>query len=123
MQLFNEINEDNFLLFAAKNYYNPRCIDAEELYEDLKRFKYLKRLIKRYQDGGNLAVNLIMNHLVVIFNVFGVEAGLKMLEFKLTSTDDLVVVKPFLIYLNAITNDKYTGIPMDNHVIEELRKI
>ena len=123
MLLFDDLDEENFLLYAAKNYYNPTCIDAEEFYEDIKRFKYLKRLIRRYDDGGTLAVNLILNHLVVIFNVFGIEAGLRMLEYKLVIASDLSIVKPFLIYLNAITNDKYTGIPMDNHVLEELRKI
>ena len=123
MLLFEEITEDNFLLFAAKYYYNPRCLDAEEFYEDINRFKYLKRLIKRYQDGGKLSVNLILNHIVVIFNVFGIDAGLKMLEFKCPQKEDMTVIKPFLIYLNAITNDKYTGIPMDNYVVEELRKI
>lgn len=122
MMLFDELDEKNFFLYAAKNYYSPRCIDAEEFYEDIKRFKYLKRLIKRYQIGGKLSVNLILNHLVVIFNVFGVEAGLKMLEHKL-SGDQLPVVKPCLLYLKAITNDKYTGIEMDNTVVEELRKI
>lgn len=122
MLLFDELNEENFFLYAAKNYYNPRCIDAEEFYEDLKRFKYLKRLIKRYQEGGKLSVNLILNHLVVIFNVFGVEAGLRMLDYKLTK-EQWPIVKPCLLYLNAITNDKYTGIDMDNNVVDELRKI
>ena len=123
MLLFEEITEESFLLFAAKHYYNPRCLDAEEFYEDINRFKYLKRLIKRYQDGGKLSVNLILNHIVVICNVFGIENGLRMLEFKCPTEEDMQVIKPFLIYLNAIPNDKYTGIPMDNHVIEELRKI
>lgn len=122
MLLFDELDEKNFFLYAAKNYYNPRCIDAEEFYEDIKRFKYLKRLIKRYEEGGKLSVNLILNHLIVIFNVFGVEAGLRMLDYKLTK-EQLPIVKPCLLYLKAITNDKYIGIDMDNNVVEELRKI
>jgi len=123
MLLFDDLKEDNFLLYAARNYYNPTCIDAEEFYEDIKRFKYLKRLVKRYEDGGKLSVNLIMNHLVVIFNVFGVQSGLKMLEYKVITEQNLSIIKPFLVYLNVIENDKYTGTPMDNHVVEKLRNI
>ena len=123
MLLFDELNEENFLLYAARSYYNPTCIDAEEFYEDVNRFKYLKRLIKRYEDGGKLSINLILNHLVVIFNVFGIETGLKMLEYKVFTQDNLPMLKPFLIYLKVIENDKYTGITMDETVVEELRKI
>lgn len=122
MKLFETIDDDNFLLYAAKNYYNPTCIDADEFYEDINRFKYLKRLIRRYQDENDLAVNLILNHLVVIFNVFGIEAGLKILEYKLND-DNWSIIKPFLIYLQAITNDKYVGIEMDDYVIDRLREI
>ena len=79
MQLFDELREkpiSNSLLI--RNYYNPRCVDADEFYEDLRRFKYIKRLITRYRDNGNPPVNLLLNHLVVIFNCFGIESGLKM---------------------------------------------
>lgn len=122
MKLFETLSEDNFLLFAAKHYYNPTCIDAEEFHEDLKRFKYVKRLLNRYLDQKTLAERLILNHLIVIFNVFGMGAGLKMLEYRL---DDKhwPIVKPFLIFLKVIPNDKYTGIHMDEQVVEELRKI
>ena len=123
MKLFEQLTEDNFVLYGAKHYYNPTCIDAEEFYADLKRFKYLKRLITRYNETGDLAVNLILNHLVVIFNVFGPEAGLNMLEFKVLCAANLHIFKPFLIYLNIIQNDKYTGIPMDSTIVEQLRAI
>ena len=122
MQLFNEITEENFLLFAAKNYYNPRCIDAEELYEDLKRFKYLKRLIKRYQDGGKLAVNLIMNHLVVIFNVFGVEAATTLLLFKI-EPEFWDVLKTFMIFLNALPEGELQEVEENIKVKEVLEKL
>lgn len=122
MKLFQTLNEDVFTLFAARHYYNPSCIDAEEFHEDLKRFKYVKRLLNRYLDNGKLSERLIMNHFIVIFNVFGIDAGLKMLEYRL---DDKhwSVVKPFLIFLSIIPNDKYTNIPMDKTVIEALRNI
>ena len=97
MHLFDELQDSTFELFAIRNYYSPRCVDAEEFYEDLKRFKYIKRLITRYNDNGSPPVNLLLNHLIVIFNVFGVEAGLRMLEFKIPSESDWSIIKPFLI--------------------------
>lgn len=123
MILFDELNEENFLLFAARNYYNPTCIDAEEFYEDLNRFKYIKRLITRYKDDGRLSINLLLNHFVVIFNVFGIDAGLKMIEYKLLTKENAHIIKPFLVFLRAIENDKYIGIEMDKSIVEELRKI
>ena len=123
MKLFETLNEDVFTLFAARHYYNPTCIDAEEFHEDLKRFKYVKRLINRYVDQGTLSERLILNHLIIIFNVFSVPAGLKMLEYKLDTKKHWPVIKPFLVFLKVIENDKYTGIEMDTNVVEQLRKI
>lgn len=122
MKLFERLSEDTFTIFAARHYYNPTCIDADEFHEDLKRFKYVKRLLNRYLDNNVLSERLILNHLIVIFNVFGVPAGLKLLEYKL---DDRhwSVVKPFLIFLKIVENDKYIGIKMDETVVEKLREI
>ena len=120
MKLFENLNEDIFALFAARHYYNPTCIDAEEFHEDLKRFKYIKRLLNRYIENNKLSERLIMNHLVIIFNVFGQDAGLKMLEYKLTS-DHWSVIKPFLVYLKITPNDKYHRVKMDPNVVELLR--
>lgn len=123
MKLFDELNEDNFELFAIRNYYNPKCIDAEEFYEDLKRFKYIKRLLTRYRESGKPSVNLMLNHLVVIFNVFGIDAGLRMLEYKVITDENISILKPFFVYLQIVENTKYTGIQMDSTIVEELRKI
>jgi len=117
-----ELNDKNILLYAAKHYYNPRFSDIEEFHEDLKRFKYVKRLVNRYLDDGDLAERLILNHLIVIFNVFGIEPALKMLEVKLEERQ-WPVIKPFLIFLNYIKNNEYTGVKMDEKVVEQLRKI
>lgn len=117
-----DLNEKNILLYAAKHYYNPRFSDIEEFHEDLKRFKYVKRLVNRYLDGGQLSERLILNHLIIIFNVFGIEASLKMLEVKLEE-DQWEVIKPFLVFLKYITNDQYTSIKMDKNAVEVLRKI
>jgi len=123
MKLFEELNDDNFLLYAMQNYYNPMCIDVDEFHQDLKRFKYIKRLLSRYLDHDDLAINLILNHMIIILNVFGYEAGLKMIEFKIINDKNIHVMKPFLIYLKVITNDKYVNVPMDKKVIEALRSI
>jgi hypothetical protein len=122
MKLFDELNEENFILFAAKHYYNPKCIMVDEFYEDLKRFKYIKRLLNRYLETGNLSERLLLNHFIVLFNSFNVDPSLKMLEFKLEDRH-WSAVKPFLIYLNYIRNDQYIGITMDSKVVELLRKI
>lgn len=118
----DNLTEDNLLLFAAKHYYNPKCIDIEEFYEDLNRFKYVKRLLNKYEKKGELSERLILNHLIVIFNAFGIKPALKMLELKMKS-DHWKIIKPFLIYLHYITNREYVGIEMDRTVIERLREI
>ena len=121
--MYEKITPENVLMFAIRNYDNPHCEGEKEFEDDLKRFKYIKRLLTRYKDTDLLSVNLILNHLIVIFNVFGYEAGLKLLEYKLPSDISWSVIKPFLIYLKVIENDKYTGIPMNDDVIQALRKI
>ena len=122
MNLFDKLDESNFVLFAARHYYSPRCIDAEEFYDDLSRFKYVKRLVNRYGRGGDLGERLLLNHLTVIFNVFGTQPALKMLEYKIPKYD-WPIVKPFLVMLQAIEPSQYTDIKMDENVIDKLRRI
>jgi|TARA_B110000967_G_C18799215_1_gene517510 hypothetical protein len=117
-----KLTKDNLTLYAAQNYQNPRCIDSEEFFEDLKKIKYIKRLLNRYRDTGQLSERLILNHLIVIFNVFGFEAGLNILELKI-ELEHWGVLKPFLIFLKAIQNTEYTNIEMDKVVVEALRSI
>lgn len=120
--IFNELTEENLFLYAAKHYYNPKFSDIDEFYEDLKRFKYIKRLVNRYLDQNELAERLILNHLIVVFNSFGIEASCQILELKLDEKH-WPVIKPFLIYLKYITNEQYTGIAQDQNVVDALRKI
>tara|TARA_R110000851_G_scaffold318244_1_gene482015 strand:+ start:706 stop:1074 length:369 start_codon:yes stop_codon:yes gene_type:complete len=122
MQLFDEINDDNLLIFASRHYYNPKCIDVEEFYEDLNRFKYVKRLVNRYIESERLSDRLILNHLIVIFNVFGVEASIKILRFKLNN-EHWKVIKPFLIFLKHIEPTDFIDIEMDDFIVQQLRKI
>lgn len=116
------LTEENLFLYAAKHYHNPKFIDAEEFQEDLKRFKYIKRLLNRYLETGKLSERLIMNHLIVVFNVFGIEAGLNILELKL-SEKHWPLIKPFLLFLKAIDNSAFTDVESDVLVEEVLRKI
>lgn len=117
-----KLNNKNLVVYAAKNYYNPTCIDGDEFFDDLKRFKYVKRLINRYHQSGDLSERLILNHLIVIFNVFGHEAGVEMLALKIP-LEQWSTLKPFLVFLNAIRNEDITGIKMDKHVVGKLREL
>ena len=122
MVVIDELTENNFILFAAQNYRKPNFSDIGEFYEDLKRFKYVKRLINRYLEHDELAERLILNHIIIICNSFTIPGALKILELKLQDKH-WPIIKPFLIYLNYIKNDQYTGIEMDKTVIKKLRKI
>jgi hypothetical protein len=122
MLKYDELNEDNFIFFAAQHYYNPKCHDIEDFYEDMKRFKYLKRLLNKYHETGKLSERLILNHIIIIFNLFGIPAGLKMVEYKF-DYQQLTVIKPFLLYLKYIKENQYTHIDMDQNVIDALRKL
>lgn len=123
------INDSNFQLYAAKYYDNPQCYDIEEFNDDLKRFKYIKRLLKKYVETGELKDRLILNHMVVLYNVFGPFAT-NLLFYRLREYDSLL--KPFIILLNYLPdkiygleeNPVYTSeIPMDQNVIDILRKV
>ena len=80
--LFDHLNEDNFLLFAIKNYENPQAVTKEDFDKDLNHFKYIKRLLKRYKNTGVLKTHLLLNHFIVLYNIFG-EAATPMLFFKI----------------------------------------
>ena len=93
----NNLTDGNFTLFAARYYENPHCLTEEEFEDDLKRFRYLKRLFNKYKQTGELKDRLIINHFVVLYNVFHHRAATKMICLKLY--DELSYVKPFLIML------------------------
>ena len=99
--IFDELNEENFTLFAIRHYDNPQCTSTEEFYEDIRRFRYLKRLLKRYIKTGELRERLILNHLIVLSNLFGVDNTIKMLEFKIES-EFWPILKTCLLYLKYI---------------------
>ncbi len=122
MQLFDELTNDNFLLYASKYYDNKQCTEVEEFYEDLNRFKYLKRLLRRYESNGELQERLILNHLIVLFNVFGITHAKRMAFFK-TDEQSMSTLKTFLVYLNYLKEDEHVEIPLDSHIINVLRNL
>ena len=122
------LNDTNFLLYAAKCYDVKKSSGAEEFYEDLKRFQYLKRLFKRYEEADDLKVRLILNHIIVLYNCFGPEAT-NMLFFKLKEYHHFI--KPFVLFLNYMPETVHyedliilnSDISMDQLIVTELRKI
>lgn len=103
--MISNLHDENFLIFAMKAYDKPNAI-LSEFEEDLSRIKYVKRLIKRYKISGELKERLILNHLIILGNVFGVEASVKMLFFKLDN-EDYTILKTFLLYLNYMPSMIY----------------
>ena len=122
MKIFDELNEDNWVMFASRNYKNVQCTSVEEFYDDLQRFKYLKRLFKRYSNNGDLQERLILNHIIVLGNVFGFEATRKMLFYKIEE-QHWSSLKTFLVFLNYLPEEDHIDIPLDNKVVRILRKI
>jgi hypothetical protein len=122
MNSFEKLTNKNFTLFAAKNYANPQCMTTEEFEEDLQKFKYVKRLFNRYETTGELSERLILNHLIVIYNVFGIKAANHMMFHKIDK-QNWPLLKTFLVYLNYLPEDQHVEIPLDVKVIQVLRKI
>jgi hypothetical protein len=128
--MFDDLNEANILLYAAKCYDKPNCI-LSEFDEDYKRIRYIKRLIHRYRLTGNIKERLILNHLVIAQNVFGIEATTRMLFFRL-DPKDYSTLKTFLIYTSAMPTvvkgirgkDILSSlIQLDEYLISILRKV
>ena len=105
---FDELNENNYLLFAIKFYENPQALTREDFDDDLKRIKYIKRLLKRYKNTGELKVHLILNHLTVLFNVFD-DAAVALLFYNLEE-DLWPYLKSFLVFLNRVAEYPRTAI-------------
>jgi hypothetical protein len=98
MHNFSDLTDDNFIMYAIKCYNTPNCI-MSEFEEDMKRLKYIKRLIKRYRATGDLKERLLLNHMIVLSNVFGTEAAVRLLFFK-ADEQDFSILKTFLLLLN-----------------------
>jgi len=100
--MFDNLNDENILIYAIKNYTNPNCI-MSEFDEDYKRFKYVKRLIKKYRNTGELKERLILNHIITLSNVFTIEAVVRICFYRFDE-EDYPTLKTFLLYLNYLPN-------------------
>ena len=121
---FTELNEENFLLFAIKNYENPQAVTKEDFEKDLNHFKYIKRLLKRYKNNGELRSHLLINHFIVLYNIFG-EATTPMLFYKLEN-NLWPVIKTFVVFLDRLPDYPHTyihEIEMDEECLKELESI
>ena len=121
---FNELNESNYMLFAIKFYDNPQALTKEDFEDDLKRIKYIKRLLKRYKNTGELKVHLILNHMTVLFNVFN-DAAIALLFYNLEK-DLWPYLKSFLVFLNRISEFPQTEINLikeDAHCLTALKEL
>ena len=123
----NKLNEDNFLLFAMHHYDNTQCVNIAEFEEDVKRFGYLKKLLHRYRDNNDLKERLILNHLIVLYNLFGLITT-DFLFYKIEK-EHWNVLATFLVYLDRMPESlpdmgvHLNKLEMDNEVIQKLRKI
>ena len=127
--IFDDLNEKNFLLFAMKEYDNPQCVQVEEFYDDLKKVKYIKRLFNQYLNEGVLKERLLLNHIIVFYNVFPVRSATRILFLKIEE-EFWPILKTFLVYLSYMSEiiDPINGrtilsddIQLDQGVVDRLR--
>ena len=122
--IFNELTEENFLLFAIKNYENPQAVTKEDFDKDLNHFKYIKRLLKRYKNTGQLKTHLLLNHFIILYNIFG-EAATPMLFFKIEQ-DLWSSMKTFVMFLGKLPEypkSKIHDVQVDLTCLKELYSI
>ena len=129
--IFDDLTDDNFLMFAMKEYNDIQCTDIEEFYDDLKKIKYIKRLFNIYKNTGQLKERLILNHLIVFYNVFPLQSGTRILFYKIEK-DFWPMLKTFLIFLDRMPEkiDSIRGetirsndIQLDDGIVTRLRLI
>ena len=120
--MYEKITSTNFIMYAIKHYENPQCEGEKEFHDDMKRFKYIKRLLKKYKISGELKERLILNHIIILRNLFGNEACVTLLLCR-TQKEYLNTLRSFLLILNMIREDELKEISLDDHALEILRKI
>jgi hypothetical protein len=121
---FNELNEDTFLLFAIKHYENPQAVTEDDFHKDLNHFKYIKRLLKRYKNSGQLKTHLLINHFIILYNIFG-DATTPMLFYKI-ERDLWSPMKTFIIFLNRLPDYPKCyihDVSIDDYCMQELQRI
>ena len=120
--MYENITTDNVMMFAIKHYDNPQCEGEKEFHDDMKRFKYIKRLLRKYKDYHILKERLLLNHIIILNNLFGPEACVTLLLFKI-QREHWETLKSFLLYLNIIREDELKEVQENKEVLEVLRKL
>ena len=120
--MYEKITTENVMMFAIKHYDNPQCEGEKEFHDDMKRFKYIKRLLRKYKDSGILKERLLLNHIIILNNLFGPEACVTLLLFKIQQ-EYWGTLKSFLLYLNMIRDDELQDVESNKEVLDVLRKI
>jgi len=119
---FSTLTPENINMFAIKHYSNPSCVDEQEFLDDMKRFKYLKRLFRKYDTSKDLKMRLIINHIIILANVFGVEAATTLLFFKIEK-NHWSILKSFLIFLHYMPENDLIEISINHQVMGKLGQI
>jgi len=119
---FSELTPENINMFAMKHYDNPSCVDEAEFLDDLKRFKYRKRLFRKYDTSGELKVRLIVNHIIILSNVFGVDATTTLLFFKI-EVEHWSLLKTFLVYLHFMPENDLVEVPINHEAMAQIGKL
>ena len=119
---FSTLTPENINMFAMKHYDNPTCVDEKEFLDDMKRFKYLKRLFRKYDTSKEFKARLIVNHIIILGNVFGIDAATTLLFFKIDK-QHWSILKTILFFLNYMPHDEMIDIELNQDIMTELRKI
>ena len=120
--MYEKITPENVLMFAIRNYTNPHCEGEKEFEDDLKRFKYIKRLLRKYYDTEILKERLLLNHIIVLHNVFGSDACATLLLFKIQE-EYWPALKSFLLFLNILKENELEYIKKDERVYKVLKEL
>ena len=120
--MYEKITSDNIIMFAIKHYDNPQCEGEKEFHDDMKRFKYIKRLLRKYYDTGILKERLLLNHIIVLNNVFGPDACATLLLYKI-QPEFWSALKTFLLFLNILKDDELDHINIDENVENVLKEL
>ena len=119
---FSTLTPENINMFAIKHYSNPSCVDEKEFLDDMKRFKYLKRLFRKYDTSKDLKMRLIINHIIVLANVFGVDAATTLLFFKI-ERNHWPILKAFLVFLQYMPENDLIDVQINHEVMGKLGQI
>lgn len=120
---FNELSEDNYMMFAIRHYNNPYCVTKEEFFEDMKKFRHIKKLFNKYKKTGVLRTHLLLNHIITVYNLFD-DAATPLLFYKMGS-EHWPALKTFLLFLNRLPENTKSldSIPIDQYCFKELKLI